>query len=157
MWKTDNVVFKALYIVAWMIFIGLCVEAGGLVVNFFFSMFKPEFIPNLYQKLDLTHLYPSNGTAFFGAYSFILTIAILKAVLFYQLILLMHKMDLLKPFNTYVANKIVHISYYTLSIGFLSYIGRQFIQTLLHRDLVIENLSAFWADSQAFVLMGAVI
>ena len=49
--KTDNFVFKGLVIVAWIIFVGLCIESGALIVNFIYSMFKPEIISKLYQKL----------------------------------------------------------------------------------------------------------
>src|SRR5690606_32784409 len=104
--KTNNFVFWALYIVAWLIFVGLSIEAGGLIVNFFFSLYNPEFIPNLYQKLDLTEMYKDSRLAFFGIYSFILIISILKAVLFYIVIRLMHKMDLSKPFNSFVSRQI---------------------------------------------------
>ena len=33
----NNLVFKGLYMVAWVIFVGLCIEAGGLIVNFVFG------------------------------------------------------------------------------------------------------------------------
>ncbi len=155
--KTTNFVFWALYIVSWLIFVGLSIEAGGLLVNFFFSLYKPEIIPNLYQKLDLIQMYRDSKMAFFGIYSFILIIAILKAYLFYAVIRLMHKMDLKKPFSTFVAKQISQISYYTLSIGLLSYIGRQLVKNLMHHGFVPENVSTFWTDSQAFILMGAVI
>ena len=141
--KTNNFVFKGLHIVAWVIFVGLCIEAGGLIVNFFFSLYKPEFVQNLYQKLDLSEMYKDSRLAFFNIYSLMLTISILKAYLFYIVIRLMHKMDLSKPFNTFVARQILQISYYTLSIGLLSYIT--------------DHLNQFWGDSQAFILMGAVI
>ena len=55
--KTNNFVFWGLYVIAWLIFVGLSIEAGGLVVNFFFSLYSPEFIQNLYQKLDLMEMY----------------------------------------------------------------------------------------------------
>lgn len=155
--KTTNFVFWALYIVSWLIFVGLSIEAGGLLVNFFFSLYKPEIIPNLYQKLDLIQMYRDSKMAFFGIYSFILIIAILKAYLFYAVIRLMHKMDLKKPFSTFVAKQISQISYYTLSIGLLSYIGRQLVKNLMHHGFVPKNVSTFWTDSQAFILMGAVI
>lgn len=155
--KTNNFVFWALYVVAWLIFVGLCIEAGGLLVNFFFSLYKPEFVQNLYQKLDLTEMYKASRLAFFGIYSFILIISILKACLFYIVIRLMHKMDLSKPFNSFVAGQISQISYYTLSIGLLSYIARQLTKNLMHHGFVTYNLNQFWADSQAFILMGAVI
>ena len=155
--KTNNFVFWGLYIVAWLIFVGLSIEAGGLTVNFFFSLYKPDFVQHLYQKLDLIEMYKNSRLAFFGIYSFILIIPILKACLFYIVIRLMHKMDLSKPFNIFVARQISQISYYTLTIGLLSYIARQSAKNLMHHGFVTENLNQFWADSQAFILMGAVI
>lgn len=155
--KTNNIVFKGLHIVAWVIFVGLCIEAGGLIVNFIFSLYKPEFVQNLYQKLDLSEMYERSKWAFFSMYSFILVIAILKAVLFYVVIRLVSKIDLSKPFNSFVSRQITQISYYTLSIGLLSYIARQSAKNLVHRGFVTDNLNPFWADSQAFILMAAVI
>ncbi len=155
--KTNSFVFWGLYIVAWLIFVGLSIEAGGLIVNFFFSLYRPEFVQNLYQKLDLTEMYNDNRLAFFSIYSFILTISILKACLFYIVIMLMHKMDLSKPFNAFVANQISLIGYTALSIGVLSYIARQLAKNLTDNNFVTDRLDQFWADSQAFILMGAVI
>ncbi len=155
--KTNNFVFWGLYIVAWLIFVGLSIEAGGLIVNFFYSLYKPEFVQNLYQTLDLTAMYKDSRLAFFGIYSFILIISILKACLFYIIIHLMHKMDLSKPFSTFVAKQISLISYCTLSIGLLSYIARQLAKDLMHYGFVTDSLNQFWVDSQAFILMGAVV
>lgn len=155
--KTNNFVFKGLIIVAWIIFVGLSIEAGGLIVNFFFSLYNPEFVQNLYQKLDLSEMYERSKGAFFSMYSFILVISILKAVLFYVVIILMSKIDLSKPFNSFVSRQISQISYYTLSIGLLSYVARQTAKNLLHRGFEIDALNQFWADSQAFILMAAVI
>lgn len=155
--KTNNLIYWSLYIIAWLIFVGLSIEAGGLVVNFVFTIFKPEVVQNLYQKLDLSTMYKENSISYFGIYSFILIISILKAILFYVLIRLMHKMDLQKPFSNFVSNQILQISYYTLSIGILSYIAKQLTKTLMHHGFVTESINQFWADSQAFILMGAVI
>lgn len=157
MLKTNNFVFWGLYFGVWIIFVGLCVEAGGLLVNFFFSLYKPEFVRNLYQKLDLTEMYKDSRLAFFSVYSFILTIAILKACLFYTVIILMLKMDLSKPFNTFVARQFFRISYVTLLTGLLSYIARELTENLMHHGFATDGLNQFWADSQAFILMGAVI
>ena len=66
-------------------------------------------------------------------------------------------MNLSKPFNTFVARQISQISYYTLLIGLLSYIARQLAKNLMHHGFVPDNLNQFWEDSQAFILMGAVI
>ena len=155
--KRNLYVFKALHIVAWIIFIGLSIDAGGLIVNFIFCLVKPEIVHNLYQKLDLSELYNSSKLAFFGMYGFILAISILKAYLFYVVIMLISKLDLLKPFNNIVAAQITKISYLTFSVGILSNLARQIAQNLLHLDSYIDNLKQFWPDSQAYILMAAVI
>ncbi|PTM09750.1 MAG: DUF2975 domain-containing protein [Bacteroidetes bacterium] len=155
--NTNNFVFKALKIVAWIIFVGLCIEAGGLIVNFIFSLHNPEFVSKLYQKLDLSDMYERSQWAFYSMYSFILFISILKAYLFYLVIILVTKIDLLKPFNKFVSKQILQISYYTFSIGLLSYLARQSAKNLQHHGYDIDVLNQFWADSQAFILMAAVI
>ncbi len=65
-------------------------------------------------------------------YSFILAIAILKAVLFYVVIMLVSKINLSKPFSSFVYRQFSQINYYSLSIGFLSYIARQTAKNLQH-------------------------
>jgi hypothetical protein len=155
--KRNNFVFKALHIVAWLIFVGLCIEAGGLIVNFVYSVFKPEIVGNLYQKLDLSSLYQQSKWAYFGMYGFVIFISVLKAMLFYIVIELLYKLDLSKPFSSFVAKKITQISYYTFSIGILSLIARQTAKNLSHHGFEIDKLSQFWVDSQAFILMAAVI
>ncbi len=155
--KSKNFVFEGLNIVAWVIFVGLCIEAGGLVVNFMVSLYKPEFVQNMYQKLDLSEIYSSSKWAFFSLYSFVLVISIMKAILFYLLICLTTRLDLLNPFNSYVSNQILKISYCAFSIGLISYIARQTANHFLHRGLDISTLNQFWSDSQAYILMAAVI
>lgn len=155
--KGNIFVFKALHIVAWIIFVGLCIEAGGLIVNFIFSLYKPEFVQNLFQKLDLSVMYNRSKLAFFGMYGFILVISILKAYLFYVVIRLINKLNLAKPFNTYVADQITKISYFTFAIGILSNLARQIAQNLQQLGYDIDKLNQFWPDSQAFILMAAVI
>ena len=155
--KSNNFVFKALHIVAWIIFVGLCIEAGALIVNFVYSLFKPEIVGNLYEKLDLSSMYQQSKWAYFGMYGFVIFISVLKAMLFYLVIELLYKLDLSKPFSSFAANKITQISYYTFSIGILSFIARQTAKNLSQHGYEIDKLSQFWVDSQAFILMAAVI
>lgn len=155
--KTKNWVFIGLHVIAWIIFVGLCIEAGGLIVNFVISVFKPEIVKNLYQKLDLSAMYNRSRWAFFGMYSFILAIAVLKAYLFYIVIRLVSKLDLTKPFNSFVSKQISLISSYTLWIGLISFIARHTAKNLLHHGYEIDVLNQFWEDGQAFILMAAVV
>ena len=71
--------------------------------------------------------------------------------------MLVSKLDLSKPFNSFVSTTITKISYTTFSIGILSYIALETTKNLQHHDYVTDNLDQFWADSEAFILMAAVI
>jgi len=46
---------------------------------------------------------------------------------------------------------------FTFSIGILSFIARQTAKNLSSHGYEIDKLSQFWVDSQAFILMAAVI
>lgn len=155
--KRSDFVFKALHVISWIIFIGLSIEAGALLFNFIFSIFKPEAVHNLYQKLDLSDMYNRSRWVFYGLFSFILALAFFKAHLFYIVIRLLSKFSLEKPFSRFVSEQITTISYYTFSIGIISYIGRQTAKNMTHYGISVDNLDPFWADSQAFILMAAVV
>ncbi|TAD92567.1 MAG: DUF2975 domain-containing protein [Bacteroidetes bacterium] len=155
--KTNKLVFDGLHIVAWIIFVGLCIEAGALLVNFIFVLFKPDVVHRLYQKMDLSEMYAYSKVAFFSMYGLLLSISVLKAGLFYIVISLLLKLNLTQPFNPFVAKKILRISHYTLSIGLLSAIARQVAQNLSSEGVSTDGLNQFWGDWQAFILMAAII
>ncbi|MDF2517645.1 MAG: hypothetical protein K0R59_2941 [Sphingobacterium sp.] len=155
--KMDNIVFLGLFVIAWIVFVGLSIEAGDIIVNFVFSIFKPEYVGRFYQKLDLSAMYRQSQMSFYTIYSFIIVIAVLKAHLFYLVIEMMHKLDLNKPFNNLVSKQITKISYLTFSIGLLSYVGQETVGSIIKKGYEVGNLNQFWTDSQAFILMAAVI
>jgi hypothetical protein len=153
----NNLVFKTLTLIAWGIFIALCIEAGALLFNFIYSLFNPAALKNLYQNLDLSDMYNRSKPVYFFMYSLVLVIAFLKSVLFYDLIKLIGKLDLNRPFSDFVSQQITRISYITFTIGILSYSARQVAKNLAHRGYPINQLEKFWVDSQAYILMAAVI
>jgi hypothetical protein len=155
--KKINFVFIILSVVAWIIFVGLCIEAGALIVNFIFSLYNPGMVDNLYQKMDLSQMYERSKVAYFSMYSFILVIAILKAYLFYILIRLTSKLNLEKPFSSFVSKQISQISSLTFSIGLISYIAREASKNLQRHGYELDQLDKFWVDSDAFILMAAVV
>lgn len=153
----NNFVFTLLTILTWIIFIGLSIEAGSLIFILVLKLLRPEFVSPVYNQMDLSQLFNSSRAVFYALYSFVIAIALMKAHLFYAVIRLLSKLDLTKPFTPYVAKQIGQISYFTLSIGLVSYIARQSAKNLLHRGYPVEQLNQFWVDSQAYILMAAII
>jgi hypothetical protein len=155
--KPNYFIFKALTVNAWIIFVGLCIEAGALLVNFVFSLYNPAVLKNLYQKLDLSAMYERSAATFYSMYAFILIIAFFKAGLFYDVIKLVSKFDLDRPFSSFVLKKITLISYMTFMIGLVSIAARQTAKNLSHKGYDVNSLNDFWVDSQAYILMAGVI
>lgn len=155
--RQNILVFKVMTVLAWIIFVALCIESGALLFNFIYSLFKPEVVKYLYNKLDLSEMYNRSIEVYVMMYSFILVIAILKSILFYHVIQLTSKLDLAKPFNSFVSQKISSISYITFVIGFVSIVARQTAKNLSHKGYDINMLNTFWVDSQAYILMAGVI
>jgi hypothetical protein len=155
--KQNDFIFKALTIIAWVIFVALCIEACALLVNFIYSLYNPVVLKNLYQKLDLSEMYNRSTAAYYSIYTFILVIAFLKAGLFYDVIKLVSKLDLNRPFSSFVSKQISSISYTTFAIGLISIVARQTANNLSHKGFDVNRLNDFWVDSQAYILMAGVI
>ncbi|MFM1774683.1 MAG: hypothetical protein RJA53_293 [Bacteroidota bacterium] len=157
MTKNTGFVFKFLQVVAWIIFVGVCIETGALAVNFVYSLFNPLVLKNLYNKLDLSAMYEQSQFVFFLIYGFILSISLLKAFLFYDVIKLISKLDLQKPFSEFVSFQISRISKVTLSIGISSVIATEIVKTISQKGFDVNQLNEYWTDGEAFIFMAAII
>lgn len=155
--KTNKIIFTVLTIIAWFIFVGLCIEAGGLLVNFLFSIFKPEATPYLNEKLDLHGVYYKSTASFYTVYFFILSISLLKVWLFYLVVLLVTKIDLLKPFTRLVSRQINNISYTTFAIGLFCVFATAFFNHLQASGFDVKNLHNFSVDGRSFIVIAALI
>lgn len=157
MTKNSSFVFKFLQVVAWFIFVGLCIETGALAVNFGYSLWNPLILKNLYNKLDLSAMYERSQFVFFLIYGFILAISLLKAFLFYEVIKLVGKLDLQKPFSVFVSLQINRISKLTLSIGVISIIAKEVVKNISQKGYDVNQSNDYWTDGSAFIFMAAII
>jgi hypothetical protein len=150
-------IFKFLQVLAWFIFVGVCIEAGALAVNFVYSLWNPLVLKNLYNKLDLSAMYEQSQFVFFLMYSFILSISLLKAFLFYDVIKLVGKLDLQKPFSEFVSKQISRISSLSLTIGLLTVIASQVVKSISQKGFDVNQLNFYWTDGEAFIFMAAIL
>jgi hypothetical protein len=109
MTKKSDFTFKLLNVLAWCIFIGLCIKAGAFIFNTLFVLFyNPSGATIFYQNqgtaINLSSLYNYSQSIFVTVTSLMIIIAILKAILFYLIVNLFHKkkLNLSNPFNEFV-------------------------------------------------------
>ena len=157
MTKKDNFIFQFIHVMAWVIFVRLCIEAGALLVNFIYSLFKTDIIDKLYNKLDLRQMYDMNKWSYYSIYSFAIFIAVMKAALFYVAIQLFLKFNINQPFSIYIENKIKLMSHYAFWIGLVSYIAKETANNLNKKGFEMNKLNDYWSDSHAFIMMASIL
>src|SRR5690606_3763025 len=90
---TTTQVLKVQEILSWIIFIGLCIDAGGLLVNTFFTLFiNPDAVAHFWTGGDyLTLIYQFDRGHFIAVTVIMNIVAILKAIMFYLILKLFTK------------------------------------------------------------------
>jgi hypothetical protein len=99
---TPTQILKVLHVVSWIIFIGLCVNAGGFLFNSLFALYNnPMAANNFWQGIDLSSLYDFDKGFFLIITLYMFIVGTLKAVLFYLIVKLIHdkNLNLNQPFN----------------------------------------------------------
>lgn len=149
---TTNQILKVLQLLSWIIFIGLCVQAGAVIVNTCITLFiNPDGVKNFWEGADyLSELY-KNDTGYFLIITVIMSIvSVLKAILFYLIVKLFvdKKISISQPFIPAFQHFILKIAYLSLGIGLFSYCGQNYSKWLSQ----VGNSSA---DLQVLDIAGA--
>ncbi|WP_291403295.1 DUF2975 domain-containing protein [Daejeonella sp.] len=159
-WKekwTQQPTLMLITIIIWSIFIGLCIEAGALLFTFFYSFVKPGVALDLYEGINLYSLLTQNSWFYVGLVALILSISILKAQLFYTMIRIFFKIDLIHPFSKEIAKLISTLSYITLEIGLFLLITKSFVSWLLKRGFAPEGVQSYLSGAFEYFLLSALI
>jgi len=140
---TTKQMLKILYILSWIIFVGVCIEAGGFIFNAFFTLvINPVGAKHFWGQVDLSSLYAFNRGHFFAATSIMSIVAVLRAVLFYLVIkvLSVKKLNLVQPFNGEVGRFIFNMAYMALLIGLFSWWGAQYTGWLVRQGVKMPDI-----------------
>src|SRR5690349_9829629 len=115
---TTKLVLTILHVIAWIIFLGLCIKTGAILYSFFVSLaLNPEGAKNLYMELNLSGLYNYDKVYYILIASTIIVLSALKALMFYFVVKIFLKINFVKPFSEEVSRFISLIGYLALGIG----------------------------------------
>jgi len=150
---TTEQILKILYILSWIIFVGVCIEAGSFLFNAFYTLF---INPVDAKYFDLSDLYKFDTGHFFVEILFMNIVAVMRACLFYLIVKILHdkKLNMAQPFNKEVGNFIFNVSYLSLGIGLFSYWGGKYTVWLDNQGVKmpdIQNLRLGGADVWLFM------
>lgn len=155
--KNNDFILKVLHVMSWIVFIGLCIEAGTLIFNFTYTLLKPIASQNIYKGLDLSEIYEKQFPHFVGLMSFVVILAVLKAYLFYLVVKIFLKLNLVKPFDIEISILIKKISFEAVGISVVSFIAHQYTKRLIQKGYEVSDVEKYWNDAGAFLMMAAIL
>jgi hypothetical protein len=154
-------VLQILYILSWIIFVGVCIEAGGFIFNAFFTLvINAVDARHFWEDLDLSSLYRYDHVYFLIITSMMSIVAVMRAVLFYLIIKILHdkKLDITQPFSKDVQRFVLRISYLSFFIGVCSWWGAKYSAWMVKQGVTMpdtEYLRLGGAD--VWLFMGVVL
>ncbi|RKE98597.1 DUF2975 domain-containing protein [Ichthyenterobacterium magnum] len=127
--KTEKLL-KGMYFITWLVFIGLMIKAGAILISYFVSIGNSEVSKNLFDGLDLLAYRDYS----FIQYSFIVGYKVLlyaiEAYIAFLIIKLLSQLDLQEPFNSKVQVLIQQVSYSIFYLWVLAIIHNAHVQFL---------------------------
>lgn len=150
-------ILNVLHVLSYIIFIGVCIEAGGFIFNTIFTLaLNPVGAQKFWSQVNLNSLYYFNQSHFVVLTSYMIIVAVLRAILFYLIIKMLHnkKFSLQEPFNPAMQKFIFNMSYLSIGIGLFSFLGSKFTGWLSTQGVEmpdVEQLRLGGADVWLFM------
>ena len=159
---TTNQILKVLQILSWIIFIGLCIEAGGIAVNTLITLFiNPLGVENFWEGADyLSSLYKFDHGHFFVITLTMTIVAVLKAIMFYLIVKLFadKKLNISQPFSLELRHFILKLSYLALGIGLFSHFGFKYSVWLTKQNIKTADLQSLHiAGADVWLFMAVIL
>jgi hypothetical protein len=159
--KSDNYLFTGVNILAWIIFIGVCIDAGGVITNACYSIFiNASFSSHFWGGIDLYNVYKFNEAIFVTLVTLMSITTFLKATMFYLIVKIFHdkKLDLSKPFNAILAKYIYLIAYCAFGIGIFSSWGSNLVIGLMNQNVLLPLIHELKMEGASiWFLMGSTL
>ncbi|MBX7224748.1 MAG: DUF2975 domain-containing protein [Chitinophagales bacterium] len=158
---TTKQILKVLYVLAWIIFIGLCVEAGGILFNTLYTIvINPIGAQNFWKGIDLSGLYNYDKGYYMAETMLMSIVSLIQAILFYFIVKVLHdkKLDMLQPFSAEVKQFISKASYLSMAIGLVSFLGIKHTERLLTHGVVMPDVQQVgFGGADVWIFMGIVL
>ncbi len=152
-----NSILSVIRVLSWIIFLGLSIKAGVVLFTFKVSLYNPSYAADLYQGLDLSILYNASRSDYIFLMTFAIVLSGMQAYIFYLVVSIFKKLNLVRPFSEEIFLLISKISYFSLATGGIGILAQQFADQVVKNDVVIGQVIDFWEGRDAFLFMGGVV
>jgi hypothetical protein len=140
------------------VFIGYCIKAGAIAIVSIISFFvNADATENLYMGLDLYTLYEFNNIHFISLVLLLIFITSLKAYIFYLMIKVFLKINLIHPFSNEITKLISKIGAVAIQTGISIIFVSSYIEWVGKRFEHYIPVGGFLGSSLEYIFMGAII
>jgi len=147
-----------LQVIFWIIFIGLAVKTGTLIISYGVSIFvNPEGANDLYLGLSLKSLMVQSPTSYHLLVIGLITIFIIKTNLLYQVVQLFQKLKLVEPFTNEVYYHLTKMTGITFLIGVLTYVIFAYAKFLNGKNYEVSEAWEHLEGRLEFIFMGMLL
>lgn len=150
-----------LRILCWIIFIGLSIEAGGILFNLFYTLlYNPIGAGFFWNQIDFSSLYQFDKGHFIVVTGIMSIIAILKAIMFYLIIRIIEnkELSLTSPFNHSVRKFILLEAFISFGIGFFTNYGMNYTEWLANQNIKMPTIHVLKiAGGDVWLFMGVIL
>lgn len=152
---------KVLYVLVWIIFIGVCIEAGGFIFSTFYTLeINPINAHRSWPGIDLSSLYDYGRGYYLAEMSQISLVSLMKAVLFYLIVDILQdkRLDITQPFSKSMGRFLFRMSYLALLIGLFSWLGTKYTEGLVSKGVKLPDLQyQHLGGADVWLFMGATL
>jgi len=146
---TSKQILKALNVLSWIIFIGICVRTGGYIFNTVFLLTGNPFGGHYFwEGADLSGLLAFDRGYFIVMALLMIIVSVMKAMMFYCIIKVLHdkKLNMDQPFNQEIRRLIFNLSYISLAIGLFSGWAAGYSEWFVAKGVLMPSLQSMHVD-----------
>jgi hypothetical protein len=150
--KTGQIL-AILNVLSWLVFIGLTIQGGAILVSYGVSTENPAAAKNLYMGLNLDGIRQFNFWHYTCSVLFMIVLLILKAYIAWLVIKVLSRIKLADPFTADVSKILERISYFIFGLWVAAMIYDAHTAWLEKR---IAGLQGNWVSGEFIFLAGVV-
>jgi len=138
-------VLNILYVLSFIIFVGLCIDACGFLTNTIYALFiNTSVVSHFWGYLDFSGLYQYDHGHFYVITVYMIIVAVAKALMFYLIVKILHdkKINMVQPFNKEIVRFIFSLAYLALLIGLFSSWGVKYSLWLEGFNIKMPNIES---------------
>lgn len=158
---TTQQVLNILQVLAWIIYIGLCIEAGGIIFNAIYtSVINPGVSQHFWENINLAELYKHDTVQFVTETVLMIIVAVLKTFIFYLVIKILHdkKLDMSQPFTNEVRRFIFNLSWLSFGIALFFLWGVKYTEWLVGQGVSMPDVHTLRLDgADVWLFMGVTL